>query len=759
MKKAFSFTVLMVTCALMQVNIIYAQNPGDRAQKFRGTWWSGVHVTLLDDRMLDFKTLDGFGVGFTNGATLSAEHFAPVPLLSNLAGADAVFPPDNDTYVLDQMIKVTDAGFMVQAYTNCENFLGSNAGQFDEFTESWKNWCDTNPVAQEFINSQSYHTQAGYPDRPYMFCYAEFILKYYSLQYGQYIDIWVFDDGHSMVEHGDNATSGNINDQRLYLAFADAARAGNDDIAVAFNNGRSTVNYDSYPFAHATRGDDFTFGHAFGGNNNHAEKVNGNQFNLNYQHVERMTETNGYVHDGGAWTWDDNIVGHFFSKLSTTAWNFGPVQAWEQNDFNQWHEEALSAGGMMTWSGSYNRTITGYYEWVYDLLKACDDYLYERGISVNGADATSFTPDPNKTYYIDNSHHNLRLAADGESEDAYTTSTDTTGDDVEWQFVDKGNGYWHLQRAAGGTNPRLRTDNSSSADMQATTSNGVYTYYDFTTGAINDTHFLTLPDGPANYKRLQVDNSGNVNMVTASHDGTWESFTITEASGGSNVVHITKRNAPEYAMDGGNGASDGQDVYLWSANANNTNQQWVEIDRGDGYYSYQKQGTNHCMDGGNGGANSQNVYIWTCADNNQNQHWRKVDVGSGYYRLEKRNAPGFSINGGSGGADGQSINLWNSSSSSTNLHWGISTVNTAKSSDAKEIDSVESFKLYPNPVKDNILLSIPVNSISIIDITGRVIKSFNEETKKINVSDLPSGIYIFKGFNSEDKPLVRRFLK
>ncbi|WP_161634457.1 PA14 domain-containing protein, partial [Aquimarina pacifica] len=51
-------------------------------------------------------------------------------------------------------------------------------------------------------------------------------------------------------------------------------------------------------------------------------------------------------------------------------------------------------------------------------------------------------PDPNKTYYIDAPYHDLRLAATGESEDAYTTATTTTGEDVEWEFVDKGNGYW-----------------------------------------------------------------------------------------------------------------------------------------------------------------------------------------------------------------------------------------------------------------------------------------------------------------------------
>ena len=680
MKKFLLFTMLMTIYALAQVDEIHAQDPGDRAQKFRGTWWSGVHPNLLDEKMLSLRTLDGFGVGFTSGASQSALHYAPSRFRS-LPGGDEVFPPNNDTDVLNQMIKVTEAGFMVQAYTNSENFVGNNAQQFVEFAESWKNWCDTDPEAQAFINSKSYHTKSGFPDRKYMFCYAEFILKELSLQYGQYISLWQFDSAKEMESQGDDATSGNVDDQRIFEAYANAARAGNDEIAVAFNNGRSNSNFNSYPFAPATRFDDFTFGHAFGGNNNHAEKVNGNQFNLNYQHVTRMTETDGYVHDGGNWTWDDKIVGNFNSKLSTTAWSFGPNQAWEQDDFNEWNAEALSAGGMMTWSGSYNRGVTGYYDWVYVMLKATDDYLYERGISINGEvtppppppttnftaipaliqaedfsnqsgtqnESTSdtgggqnvgfigtgdfleygvsvpnsgeytvdfrvasrstginfdiiqgnskvgeissaatgnwqnwetvsttvdldegdqtirllatdgswninwldfkeveeepttdenFVPDPSKVYYIDSPVHNLRLAATGESEDAYTTSTDTTGGDVEWQFVAKGNGSWHLQRSAGGSKPRLRSDNTANADMQETSSSGTDAYFDMEATDTGNTYFFTLPDGPSNFNRLQVDRRGNVNMVPLSSDGSWESFTITEAGnvdGGSST--------------------------------------------------------------------------------------------------------------------------------------------------------------------------------------------------------------------------------
>jgi len=658
-----------------------AQNAGDRAQKFKGTWWSGVHPTLLDDRMLEFKTLDGFGVGFTNGASLSAEHFAPVPLLSNLAGAASVFPPNNDTSVLDQLKKITNAGFMVQAYTNSETFIGVNQDHLVEFAESWKNWCDTNTQAQQFINSKSYHRKAGFPDRHYMFCYAEFVLKYYSQQYGQYIDIWVFDDGHSMEEQGDNATSGNINDQRIYEAFANAARAGNDDIAVAFNNGRSRANFPSYPFAHAVRSDDFTFGHAFGGNNNHAEKVNGNQFNLNYQHIERMSETNGHVHEGGPFDWDDNVVGHFFSKLSTTAWNFGPVQAWEQNDFNQWHKEALSAGGMMTWSGSYNRPVTFYYDWVYDTLKATDDYLYERGISVNDQNNSTPVPTPAPTPVDGTVVHitksNARgFAVDGNNgaeneQSVYLWSEDQSNRNQQWIELDRGNGFYSYQK--------MGTEHCIDGGQGGARAQDVYLWRCASRNQNQHWQKVSMAGGTIKLVKRNAPNfalNGGNNGVNAQNITLYDSSSTSQnlqwiIKPQDRVVHITKGNSTGFALDGATGAANEQDIHLWTANPNNINQQWVEISRGNGYFSYQKMGTNHCIDGGNQGAsNGQNVYLWQCAANNQNQHWLKVAQANGTFRLVKRNDSNFAINGGNRGANAQSIDIWNHPTNA-NLSWFV----------------------------------------------------------------------------------------
>ncbi|MFC5050750.1 carbohydrate-binding protein [Rubritalea spongiae] len=408
--------------SIQSIQLETAYAAGERAASMRGSWCGGENDL---ENVKNFKTLDTLSVGFTSGASQSALHFAPHKLLETIAleGVNGQGPaidyvvapswgdltqdsPETDE-LLDKILDIKAAGFKVKAYTNCETFVGTNGDTLQEFVDRWKDYCDNDPTMQAFINSQPFHTgiwnrttqqyedaSATYPDRKYLFCYAEFILKDYALRYGPHIGSWIFDDGSTMGQNGDNATSGLVEEQRLYQAFANAVRAGNPECPIAFNNGRSNVNYDAFPYAHPVRFEDFTFGHAFGGNNDHASKT-GSQFNNNYNHITRMTATNGYVHDGGNWAWDDLIVGNFHSKLSTTAWNYGTVQAWEEADFFQWNLEAMQAGGHMTWSGSIWRSNPTLQPWALTLLQGLDEHLaqFQNPGAPNWARAYTILPD------------------------------------------------------------------------------------------------------------------------------------------------------------------------------------------------------------------------------------------------------------------------------------------------------------------------------------------------------------------------------
>ena len=143
---------------------------------------------------------------------------------------------------------------------------------------------------------------------------------------------------------------------------------------------------------------------------------------------------------------------------------------------------------------------------------------------------TTFTPDPNKKYYIQSPVHKLRIAATGEADAPFTTPASTTGEQVEWVFVAKGKGAWHIQLAAGGKLPRLRPRSRSDgqANMRTKRGSGSLTYYNFTSGAKFGTFFVTLPKGSKKHSRLQVDNKGVVKFVSESQAGDWESFRFIE---------------------------------------------------------------------------------------------------------------------------------------------------------------------------------------------------------------------------------------
>ncbi len=343
-------------------------------------------------------------------------------------------------------------------------------------------------------------------------------------------------------------------------------------------------------------------------------------------------------------------------------------------------------------------------------------------------------PDPNKTYYIDAPHHNLRLAATGESEDAYTTSTNTTGADVEWKFVDRGNGYWHVQRAAGGSKPRLRTDQSENADMQPTSSRGTWTYFDFTEGAIEDTYFLTLPAVTTEFKRLQIDRDGVVKMVGDDRNGTWESFRITEV--GSTIAEFTRIEAEDYdAMSGiqTEGSTESGENVGWI-----NDEDWLRFDDIDLTGAQSMEVRIACnFTGGiieirTGSVTGPLIGSTSVTYTGGNQDWVTLSA---------------SINNVSGVQDVYLV-FKGGSGYLFNINWLEFSAETINS---KSVDLTNQALIYPTLIEDivNIKLNTSQSSavIDIINISGQIIASkniINNDVHTMNLEDIPSGLYIMK---------------
>lgn len=79
-----------------------------------------------------------------------------------------------------------------------------------------------------------------------------------------------------------------------------------------------------------------------------------------------------------------------------------------------------------------------------------------------------------------------------------------------------------------------------------------------------------------------------------------------------------------------------------------------------------------------------------------------------------------------------------------------------------EDDNLNQFKVYPNPTKGELTINssgIKLDIIQIIDIMGRIVKNIDpNNTKEINVSNLPAGSYFLR-VDSEENSLVKKIIK
>jgi len=356
-----------------------------RADWLRGSWglnwkptdlWNGAGESLTIDLFIDsishLKTIDYIQIHLNESYINSPSHLGPHEILESLwqGDTDTTGNPINlvvprasagvDPF-LNIITATQKAGMKVQVYLNSSNMLErgaelNNPASFPNITERWKEWVDNNEEAQAFITSQPYHDDVDYPNRKYMFAYAEFVLKTYAIRYGTLIDAWLFDSGSFMKENGDNATNGVKEDQKLFGAWADAARAGNPNAAVSFNNSPERDTEALNPFSEGTHYDDYMFGHPYNGGRYLGNHDNG-IYERNYAHIEKITATNGNVHSGSVaegsdahdWDWDDKVVGHFDPPMSRTRWNSGAEPGLTDDEFLQWNLESARGGGAISW--------------------------------------------------------------------------------------------------------------------------------------------------------------------------------------------------------------------------------------------------------------------------------------------------------------------------------------------------------------------------------------------------------------------------
>ena len=77
-----------------------------------------------------------------------------------------------------------------------------------------------------------------------------------------------------------------------------------------------------------------------------------------------------------------------------------------------------------------------------------------------------------------------------------------------------------------------------------------------------------------------------VTSCGSSDDVTSDDITSSVINASEAVVTLRKANATSFSIDGGADASYNQSINLISFDSFSSDQQWLELDRGNGYYSY-----------------------------------------------------------------------------------------------------------------------------------------------------------------------------
>jgi len=410
----------------------------------------------------------------------------------------------------------------------------------------------------------------------------------------------------------------------------------------------------------------------------------------------------------------------------------------------------VNSSGVVTAISSGNATITA----------TTVDGSFTDTISITVESEASSFPDPNKTYYIDNLRWNLRLGADGQ-EDPFTTSTTTTGSNVEWRITPSPTeGHYYIDCVGGGNTPRLRSDQTINADMQATSSGGTWTRWNFTE-ASNNGYFYLSTLNQSDFMRLQVTNTGSVRTVAPNFTGNWTHFKFTEVPDAINEDFNERIEAEDYTNMNGvqteNTSDTGGGLNVGFIDTGDWMEYVVDIPA-DGAYNVDFRVAS--LPGNAAVQFRVNNIVLTTANINTTGGWqnwttlsRTVNLSAGTQTI-RLYAP----------ASGWNINWFEISS--TNSKNAITSKEATKESSSTGNSIASQLSLFPNPVKGQLQISMPdyknYNNLSIIDITGKIlmeVSQIDNNIVRLDTERLSQGVYFLMATLTDGSNKVYKFIK
>ena len=794
MKKSIKISFAVLIVLVVTINNLKAQVP-DAEQGLRADWMRGalgllwlpernfngnIEGVRIDDfiaQINDLRTIDYVQLPLTSPNIFSPIHVGPHPIIESLWEGDTDINGDPinlavprealEDPLLSWLKAVRSAGLRTEIYVNSYNLLARFPDQvqddYPDVSQRWMEWCDTNLEAQNFINSESYHDGDG--RRKYMFCYAEFILKEYAMRYGDLVDAWCFDSADNIMEDecGDDPASEDLNDQRIYQAFAEACRAGNPNAAISFNN--SVGERFANPFTTATYFDDYTFGHPFGGAGNMVEPRDP-LYGYNFGIIEWMEDYNGYAFTDDSRTWNDNVVSHFFPKQSATSWNAGNTPCLTDEEFVEWTTTGLISGGAITWGTPLVRTnlenspILTLQPYALNQLALTDIQLKELQHPGEPNWSRQYTILPPAYAGIPYSHTLLEGFDFWDPEGDAITSLIALNAFPSWLTITETSlGEWTL-----GGIPTETADTEFEFDLSVSSVSGstnrtvelmvfedyipepipldvqiiaaATTNYGVATVATMYSEVQTAPDGIATF-RISID-------VTPPND----KAVISGVSGGLASVNSWGLG------DGTDSNSD--DIFTGSDN------EWVESINNIQVIDFNANGGSTALED-----ISSNFKSITIANSQSTNDFVSVsiddvitDIGKSATQMETINLEqatlisditDFAVGTGNTSA----TNKWSVEGITVTVLFNESTLSILDTT----LQENEPVIIFPNPANNKVFLNIKPLKTEIFDISGKRVKVDNEGKKELDLSNLNHGIYIVKIQIIEGRTVFKKLIK
>jgi hypothetical protein len=82
-----------------------------------------------------------------------------------------------------------------------------------------------------------------------------------------------------------------------------------------------------------------------------------------------------------------------------------------------------------------------------------------------------------------------------------------------------------------------------------------------------------------------------------------------------------------------------------------------------------------------------------------------------------------------------------------------------------DVSAKDELQIYPNPVRDNLYIKTDLKSnskVSVVDMSGKMVKTFIGKSESYNLSDLPKGTYMILIDDGKDvikKKIIKQQLK